>query len=202
MGNDSLHDGVTRRFRLLAAAFTALVLGLALFTSLQRKPSLEERLGSSDRVAPYVPTPLPVVMTMLELAQITGHDVVYDLGSGDGRIVIMAAQKFGAQAVGVELDEKLYKESSARIEALGLEKRATILHRNMFVTDIRPATVVTLFLWKDVNERLRPLLQRDLRPGARVVSHDFKIPGWTPTKVVNMTTENGVSHTLYLYIRP
>ena len=107
-----------------------------------------------------------------------------------------------AEAVGVELDDDLFKESSARIAELGLEKRAKILHENMYEVSLRPATVVTLYLLTSVNERLRPILERDLRPRARVVTHDFQVPGWKPEKTVQVISEAGVSHTLYLYVRP
>lgn len=156
---------------------------------------------SVDQVVPYVPTPPDVVEKMLELAHVTSNDVVYDLGSGDGRIVIMAAQKFGAHAVGIELDPKLYEESSKKIEELKLEKQAKIIHDDMFESNFHPATVVTLYLLTLVNERLRPVLEKQLRPGTRVVSHDFEIHGWKPEKVVQVTSSNGLSHTLYLYIR-
>jgi cyclopropane fatty-acyl-phospholipid synthase-like methyltransferase len=139
---------------------------------------------------------------MLQLAQVSPADLVYDLGSGDGRIVIMAAQKFGARAVGVELDPDLYKQSAARIKELGLEQRAQILHDNMFKIDVHRATVVTLYLLTAVNERLRPLLEKQLRSGARVVSHDFQIPGWEAEKNEEMISKNGISHRIYLYVRP
>jgi len=155
-----------------------------------------------EKVVPYVPTPPEVVEKMLELAQVTKDDIVYDLGSGDGRIVIMAAQKFGAQAVGIEMDPELYKKSSAQIEQLGLEKRARIIHGNMFEADVRRATVVTLYLLTSVNDRLRPILEKQLRPGTRVVSHDFQMAEWKPEKTVNVITENGITHTIYLYVRP
>jgi SAM-dependent methyltransferase len=155
-----------------------------------------------DRLAPFVPTPQNVVEAMLKLANVDQYDRVYDLGSGDGRIVITAAQKFKAEAVGVELDDDLYKQSSARIAELGLEKRAKILHANMYHVSLRMATVVTLYLLTSVNERLKPILERDLRPGARVVTHDFQIPGWTPEKSEIVMSESGISHTLYLYVRP
>jgi hypothetical protein len=103
--------------------------------------------------------------------------------------------------VGVELDDELYQQSAARIAKLGLEKRAKILHANMYDVNLRRATVVTLYLLTVVNARLRPLLEKQLRPGARVVSHDFKVPGWEPARVLEMTSENGVPHTLYLYRR-
>ena len=154
------------------------------------------------RVAPYYPTPLFVVEKMLEVAEVSPRDVVYDLGSGDGRIVIMAAQKFGARAVGIEINPTLWQESSDRIAKLGLEGRARILHEDMFKTSIHPATVVTLFLLTGVIEELRPQLERELRPGTRVVAQEFSIPGWEPQKVVHVKSEAGVAYTIYLYIRP
>ena len=105
--------------------------------------------------APFVPTPLPIVEKMLELARVTANDVVYDLGSGDGRTVILAAQKFGAEAVGVELDDERFNESSARIAALGLGRSARILHANLFDADLRRATVVTLYLLSRVSSTVR-----------------------------------------------
>lgn len=158
--------------------------------------------GSSfERITPYVPTPSDVVEKMLELAQVTRDDRVYDLGSGDGRIVIMAAEKFGARAVGIELDARLVEESSKRIAELGLEKQAKIIQGNLFESDVRPATVVAIYLMTRVNERLRPQLEKQLRPGSRVVSHDFQIPGWKPDQVLNMMSKNSVPHTIYLYVR-
>ncbi|MBZ5513796.1 MAG: class I SAM-dependent methyltransferase [Acidobacteriia bacterium] len=156
----------------------------------------------SDRFTPFVPTPPLVVEKMLELAAVGPDDIVYDLGSGDGRIVIAAAQKFGARAVGVEIRSELWKESSEAIARLGLEKRVRILHDDMFAVELGPATVVTLYQLTDVNDRLRPLLEKKLRPGTRVVANDFPIPGWTPQEVVNATSENGSQYKLFLYVRP
>jgi SAM-dependent methyltransferase len=152
--------------------------------------------------APYVPTPQDIVEKMLELAKVTSDDVVYDLGSGDGRIVITAAQKYGAHAVGVEINPDLYRQSSDRIKELGLDDRAHILCEDMFDVSVHRATVVALYLLTSFNEKLRPKLERELRPGARIVCHDFHIPGWDPEKVVDETSKNGISHKLYLYIRP
>jgi SAM-dependent methyltransferase len=155
-----------------------------------------------EHIVPFVPTPLDVAQRMLEVAKVQPDDVVYDLGSGDGRIVILAAQKFGAHAVGVELDSNLYAESSARILKLGLQGRAQILHENMFEVNVRHATVVTLYLLTAVNERLRPMLERQLRSGARIVSHDFQVPGWQPEQTVDMLSKNDVPNKIFLYIRP
>jgi len=156
----------------------------------------------SDRFTPFVPTPHRVVEKMLELAEVGPDDTVYDLGSGDGRIVIAAAQKFGARAVGVEIDGKLCELSSEEIAKLGLQKSARIIHGDMFEVDLGPATVVTLYQLTRINKRLRPLLEKKLRRGARVVASDFEIPGWKPKKVVEVTSDVGTVYTLYLYVRP
>ncbi len=163
------------------------------------QPTEEDR---KDRLAPFVPTPEDIVEVMLTIANVDRYDRVYDLGSGDGRIVIMAAQKFQAEAVGVEIDDDLYTKSMARIEELGLQNKAKILHMNMYKVDLKPATVVTLYLLTSVNERLKPILERDLRSGARVVTHDFKIPGWEEAKSQKVTADTGITHTVYLYVRP
>jgi len=155
-----------------------------------------------EHIVPYVPTPVLVAQKMLEVAKVVPDDVVYDLGSGDGRIVIMAAQKFGAHAVGVELDSDLYQKSSERIRKLDLQDRAQIIHENMFEVNVRHATVVTLYLLTVVNERLRPKLERELRSGARIVSHDFQVPGWQPAQTVEVNSENQVASKIYLYVRP
>jgi protein-L-isoaspartate O-methyltransferase len=155
-----------------------------------------------EHIVPFVPTPLDVAQKMLEVAKVQPDDVVYDLGSGDGRIVILAAQKFGAHAVGVELNSDLYEESSERIRKLGLQGRAQILHENMFEVNVRHATVVTLYLLTAVNERLRPMLASQLRSGARIVSHDFQVPGWEPAQTVDFISKNGVPSKIILYVRP
>jgi ubiquinone/menaquinone biosynthesis C-methylase UbiE len=154
------------------------------------------------RQVPYVPTPQEIVVKMLDLAKVTPDDVVYDLGSGDGRIVITAAQKFGAHAVGVEINPDLYRQSSERIKELGLQDRARIIYEDMFHVSVHPATVVIMYLLTSFNEKLRPMLERELRPGTRIICHDFHVPGWTPDKVVEVMSNYGISHRLYLYVRP
>jgi protein-L-isoaspartate O-methyltransferase len=151
---------------------------------------------------PYVPTPQDIVEKMLDLAKVTSSDVVYDLGSGDGRIVITAAQKYGAHAVGIEINPDLYRQSSERIKTLGLEDKAHIICEDMYDVSLHHATVVTLYLLTSFNEKLRPKLELQLPSGARVVCHDFHIPGWDPDKVVDVVSKNGISHKLYLYTRP
>ena len=127
----------------------------------------------------YVPTPQPVVEAMLDLAQVKPDDVVYDLGSGDGRIVITAAKRFGARGVGVEMDAALVKKARENAAAAGVSNRVRFVTADLFATDLRPASVVTLYLLQSLNERLRPKLVRELKPGARVVSHVFNMgPEW------------------------
>jgi len=127
----------------------------------------------------FVPTPQPVVDAMLELAAVKATDVVYDLGSGDGRIVITAAKKYGARGVGVELDPELVKQAQQNAVTAGVADRVRFVTKDLFATDLKPATVVTLYLLQSLNERLRPKLVRELRPGARVVSHVFNMgPEW------------------------
>jgi protein-L-isoaspartate O-methyltransferase len=151
---------------------------------------------------PYVPTPQDIVDKMLELAKVKSDDVVYDLGSGDGRFVITAVQKFGAHAVGVEINPDLYRQSSARIKELGLDDHAHIVCDDMFYVTVRPATVVVLYLLTSFNEKLRPKLERELHSGTRIVAHDFQVPGWDPDQVVDLNSKNGIPHKLYLYVRP
>ena len=188
--------------------FAVLLLVILLFSlpaasqSVPLSPSQTDSGKYLEHLVPFVPTPLAVAEKMLELAKVEPDDVVYDLGSGDGRIVILAAQKFGAHAVGVELDANLYEKSSQRIRELGLQDRARIIHENMFDVNVRHATVVTLYLLTAVNERLRPMLERQLRSGARVVSHDFQVPGWQPTQTIQVLSKNGVPSKIFLYVRP
>ena len=187
--------------RLVVVLTVLAAFGLFLPRTSQAQSTLTPEYEASHDVVPFVPTPTKVAQRMLELAKVTPSDVVYDLGSGDGRIVIMAAQKYGAHAVGVELDTKRYQESSARIQELGLASKAKILHGDMFKADIHPATVVTLYLLTSVNSDIRPMLERQLRPGTRVVSHDFMMSGWTAEKTEEITANDGSVHTVYLYIK-
>ena len=135
----------------------------------------------------YIPTPQPVVEAMLQLADVKKTDVVYDLGSGDGRIVIAAAKTYGARGVGVELDPALVKEARQNAAAAGVSDKVRFVTQDLFTTDLRPATVVTLYLLQSINERLRPKLVRELRPGARVVSHVFNMgPEWPAAQTVTV----------------
>jgi SAM-dependent methyltransferase len=150
---------------------------------------------------PDVRTPLVVVNEMLRLAEVTASDVVYDLGSGDGRILIAAARDRGARGVGLEIDPALVAQSTGRARRLGLGDRLSFRHQDLFEADLTPATVVTLYLSPDLNRRLRPKLLSELRPGARIVSHSFDMGDWVPTRTLQVSSNEG-SHTLYLWVVP
>ena len=128
----------------------------------------------------YVPTPEEVVIEMLKMAQVTPNDIVYDLGCGDGRIVITAAKVFGARGIGVDIDPVRIKESNENARKAGVTNRVKFIEQDLFKTDISKATVVTLYLFPELNLRLRPKLLRELRPGTRIVSHEFDMEDWKP----------------------
>lgn len=156
----------------------------------------------SDRLAPYYPTPETVAERMLELGELKAGEKMFDLGSGDGRIVILAARKFKADATGVEIDDDLYRRSTERIKKLGLEDRARIVHGDILKQDYSGADLLAVYLLPTSNDRVRPLLEKQLKKGARVVSHDFEVGGWTPDRTEHIEDDGeGRSHTLYLYKR-
>jgi len=157
------------------------------------------RLPGQD--VPDVRTPLVVVNEMLRLGAVTADDVVYDLGSGDGRIVIAAARDRGARGVGFEIDPALVAQAVERARRLGLADRVTFRQDDLFQADLREATVVTLYLSPGLNHRLRPKLLSELRPGSRVVSHSFDMGDWTPTRTLQVTSNEG-THTIYLWVVP
>jgi len=178
------------------------IAGLAIFAVLAGAvfvpPAAAQRYSDPDTLAPSYPTPQAVVERMLSLADIRPGEVVYDLGCGDGRIVITAAQKFSARAVGVEIRRDIYESTLAHVASLGLSDRVKIIHGDALKTDLSGADVVTLYLLTSSNERLRPVLEAQLKPGARVVSHDFEIRGWKPEQVDKMIVE-GRPHMIYAY---
>jgi SAM-dependent methyltransferase len=140
------------------------------------------RAASTTPDIHYVPTPLAVVDAMLTVASVTSADLVYDLGSGDGRIVIEAARKYGARGIGFEIDEALVREARDAAAKAGVADRVSFVQADLFQTDLSPATVVMLYLSPSINLRLRSKLQRELRPGSRVVSHRFPIGDWAPNR--------------------
>ena len=132
----------------------------------------------------FVPTPDDVVEAMLRLAEVDKNDVVYDLGSGDGRIPIMAARRFGARGVGIDLDPKLVAQATRNAQEAGVGDRVRFIEGDIFEADISPASVVTLYLLTSINERLRPKLLKDLRSGTRIVSHQFRMGDWQPDREI------------------
>jgi hypothetical protein len=150
---------------------------------------------------PYVPTPEKVVAEMLAVAEISKKDVLYDLGSGDGRIVITAAKRFGTRGVGIDIDPERIKEANDRARAAGVTNRVRFIKGDIFDADIRDATVVTLYLLPAVNMKLRPKLLHDLRPGTRVVSHNYDMGDWKPEKIIRMRLPSG-EHTVYYWVVP
>lgn len=152
-------------------------------------------------LAPYVPMPAGIVDRFLEVAAIKPGEMVYDLGCGDGRVLISAAQKFKAKAVGIELSAKLVKSATDMVQRLGLQNRIRIIHGDILDVDLSPADVVTLYLLTESNERLRPRFEKDLRPGARVVSYEFEVRGWKPNRVERVEAYHR-SHAIYIYDIP
>jgi 16S rRNA A1518/A1519 N6-dimethyltransferase RsmA/KsgA/DIM1 with predicted DNA glycosylase/AP lyase activity len=156
----------------------------------------------AEKLAPYYPTPQLIVEKMLDLGGLKAGEKMFDLGSGDGRIVIMAAQKYHADATGIEMDDDLYRQSIQKIRSLGLEKTARIIHGDIFKQDYSPGNLITVYLLPISNDKVRPLLEKQLKKGTRVVSHDFPFRNWTADKEVTIEDDGeGRSHTLYLYLR-
>jgi SAM-dependent methyltransferase len=169
-------------------------------------PAVPQAGGASEATpppqdAPYVETPDEVVREMLRLARVTPADVVYDLGSGDGRIVIAAARGFGARGVGVDIDPGLIRASRRSAERAGVADRVRFLEQDLFATDLREATVVTLYLSPTLNARLVPRLLAETRPGARVVSHDFDMGDWRPDVAVSHRSPHR-THRILLWTVP
>ncbi|HEY7716206.1 MAG TPA: class I SAM-dependent methyltransferase [Candidatus Binatia bacterium] len=157
---------------------------------------------------PYVPTPQIVVDEMLKMASVTAKDFVIDLGSGDGRVIITAAQKFKASGLGVDIDARLVELANKQAKAEGVADRAKFIEQDMFKTDLAKATVVTLYVLPDFMEKLRPKLVSELKPGSRIVAHDYYMSGWYPDRQFSLTVPekvkaNGTDKAhLYLWIVP
>ena len=155
----------------------------------------------AQNLAPYVTSPQPIVDRMLDLAGVQPGETVYDLGCGDGRILVTAAKRFKAKGIGVELSEKLVSSTTETIKQMNLQEDVKIVRGNLLEVNLQPADVVTIYLETGSNDLLRPNLEKYLKPGARVVSHDFEVRGWKPTKVEKINAHNR-NHTIYLYKMP
>ena len=154
-----------------------------------------------DLDVPYVPTPQPVVDAMLRLASVRHDDVVYDLGCGDGRVVITAARDFGARGVGIDIDPRRIEEANAAARSAGVSGRARFAVQNLFSADFSEATVLALYLLPELNAKLLPKIRSELRPGARVVSHQFRIGDWQPERIESAWFGER-DHPLFLWIVP
>jgi precorrin-6B methylase 2 len=171
---------------------------IALALVVSSVPAFAQQFGAARDLAPYIPTPQTIVERMLEAGRVKPGDMVYDLGSGDGRIVITAAQKFGARAVGVELRADLCRIAVERIKAAGLEGRVRMLQGDALRVDLSPADVVTMFFLTSSNVLVKPNLEKYLKPGARVVSNQFPIKGWRPIDTVR-TRSGSMDYAIYVY---
>jgi precorrin-6B methylase 2 len=194
----------------------ALVLALMAFSGRQTEPQQSaestpvpsttppdapaEYLGIS--LAPFLPTPDTIVTRMLEMTHLKAAEKLCDIGSGDGRIVIAAAREFHADATGIELDDKLARESEEKVRKLGLSQTARIVHGDMLKQRYSQYDVITVYLLPETNDLIQPILERELKKGARVVAHDFEFRNWRPTTTETIEDDGtGRSHTIFLYQR-
>jgi SAM-dependent methyltransferase len=186
-----------RRSLMLSALVLAAVLAItATGTVAQPLTPLEKKLD-----VPYVPTHERIVTEMLKIATVGKNDVLYDLGCGDGRIPVTAAKRFGTRGVGVDIDPQRVLEARANAVREGVADRVKFFQQDLFDTDIKDATVVTLYLLPDINLRLRPRLLSDLKPGTRVVSHNYDMGDWQPQRTITIKLPDG-EHTVYFWVVP
>jgi SAM-dependent methyltransferase len=185
--------------RSLVVSVLALALGLTVAGSSVAQQQLKP-LDKEPEV-PYVPTHETVVAEMLKVAKVGKNDVLYDLGSGDGRIPITAAKRWGTRGVGVDIDPERVKEARANAVKAGVADKVKFMQQDLFETDIKEATVVTLYLLPDVNLRLRPKLLAELKPGTRVVSHNYDMGDWKPVQSLTIKLPDG-DHYVYYWVVP
>ena len=177
-----------------------LCLGLLIFALPITTNGFETHLSQDNpSLAPFVPSPYDVVQRMLTLAEVTRDDVVYDIGCGDGRIVITAAQRFGARGVGIDIDPQRIAEANANAERAGVQHLVKFIQQDAMTVDVSEATVVTLYLLSSSNLKLRPLLTSQLAPGSRIVSHAFSMGDWEPDVLDPYEAERGNTRSLYLW---
>lgn len=187
-----------RRTAIFVLAFFAIALYAA--GSLAPAASLAiSAVQQQESLAPYVPTPQSVVERMLALAEVTSADVVYDIGCGDGRIVITAAKEYGAHGVGIDYDPVRIRESKENAKIAGVENLVRFIQQDAMTADYSPATVVTLYLLTTSNLKLRPILTKQLKPGSRIVSHAFSMGDWEPLKTDTFQDDNSFSRSIYLW---
>ncbi len=190
-----------RWFLSVASALCWVIAGWGAFPSNWSGIGGEVRVAQAQegKIVPYVPTPQEIVDRMLDLAQVKKGDVVYDLGSGDGRIVITAAKKYGVKAIGFEIDPDRIKESRENIRKEGVGNLVEIRQQDIRTVDLSQASVLTMYLLPEVNLMIRPNIWKQMKPGSRVVSHDFDMGDWQPVKAESIKDRSGWDHTLYLW---
>jgi SAM-dependent methyltransferase len=186
------------RLRLLSS----LAVGVCLFAVLgsAQQPNVSD--FRNNIFAPYVVAPERAVDKMLDMANLKPGETLYDLGCGDGRIIITAAKRYRANAVGVEISEQLARAAVENARKAGVQNRVKVIHQDFMRTDLTDADVVTLYLATTANNMLRPNLERYLRPHTRVVSYDYPIPGWKPVDTKESAGHSGITHMIYLYEVP
>jgi SAM-dependent methyltransferase len=172
---------------------------LSFESGIERAEQMMDRDAGSSYIAPFLPSPQEVIDRMLEMAEVNPRDLVYDLGSGDGRVAITAAGRYGAKAVGFEIDPPLVTHSRRKIRAAGLEDRVEIREQDIRTVDLSPASVVTLYLCPEANLALKAACLSQLKPGSRVVSHYFGMVDWKPRRVEQMTDSAGFLRSIYLW---
>lgn len=188
------------RLRVLSSGFSvsALLFGLPFLGIAQRADVSDYR----NNLAPYVVTPEHALDKMLDMANLKSGETLYDLGCGDGTILITAAEKYKVKAVGIEISERLAKTAVERVKKAGLQNRVQVIHGDFMRTDLSAANVVTLYLAPVANDTLRPNLERYLKPNTRVVSYDYPILGWKPIDTAVSEGHHGATHMIYLYEVP
>lgn len=189
------------RQRLLGFCLVFLLCAVGVVGAQRKTPAQSKTKNFRRPDVIFVPTPPETVEEMLRLAAIKQGDVLYDLGSGDGRIPIRAAQKYGVRAVGIDIDQQMAASATAAAQASGVANLVSFRHEDLYRADISEATIVTLYLSDSLNLKLRPKLLRELRPGTRIISHDFRMGDWKPERTVKVPWKN-LSRTVYVWIVP
>ena len=174
--------------------------GVGLLAALACVPANAQHSRYANKLAPYVASPIRVIDRMLELANIKPGETVFDLGSGDGRVLIEAVEKYRAKAVGVEISPRLVAKATANIQKEGLSDQVRVIQGDVLTADLTGADVVFIYLVTPLNERLRPRFERFLKAGARVISHDYAVPGWKPARTEK--TDDRHAHLIYVYEMP
>jgi SAM-dependent methyltransferase len=181
--------------------YTTVILALSLTLVTAAAPLAQGPTPRTQPEVPYVATPEPVVSAMLKLANVSSTDVLYDLGSGDGRIVIMAARELGARGTGIDIDPERITEARENARRARVVDRVRFLQQDIFAADISEATVVTLYLGPELTRRLRPKLLTELKPGTRIVSHRYDLGDWQPAQRLQLSVD-GITHWVFYWVVP